>query len=171
MNLVKSRKSKRTSLLYILAIILVGFFGGPSPALAAEMPEFIKIKDWKLQRFGTSKMVLTCKAVFYNPNKAKAKILGIDLNVFFGDTRAGKVNQIEKKVKIKKNQAFEIPLRIVIDPETSTWGYVSGFLSAVSMQDFVVNIRGYLQLRILGVKLKIPLDESEDLNLKRLLSD
>lgn len=114
-------------------------------------------------------MVLSCKAVFYNPNKAKAKLLGINFNVLLGDTKAGKINQIDQKVKIKKRQAFEIPLRIVIGPESNVWASIKGILSAVSMQDFVIHIRGSIQVRVLGIRLKIPVNESEELNLKELL--
>ncbi len=161
----KSKVGKR--LLFILSLFFLLFAVGNIQA--AESPEFIKTKDWKLQKIGTTKMVLSCKAVFYNPNKAKAKLLGINFNVLLGDTKAGKINQIDQKVKIKKRQAFEIPLRIVIDPESNVWASIKGILSAVSMQDFVIHIRGSIQVRVLGIRLKIPVNESEELNLKELL--
>lgn len=138
---------------------------------AAEVPEFIKMKDWKMQRIGTEKIVLTCKAVFYNPNNAKVKLTDISLGVAIGETKVGKILQFEKKVKIKKQSAFEIPLRIEINPETNAWGYIQGFLSAVTLQNFVLHVSGFLKVSVLGMPLKIRVDEKEELNLKKIIID
>lgn len=152
-----------------LLFVLVMSIGFLQPVFAVDNPEYIKMKDWKIEKLGAGKMVLSCKAVFYNPNKAKAKLKGINLGISIGDTNAGKVTQISKKVKIKKRSAFEIPLRIEINPETNAWGYLSGILSALSLQDFVVNVKGYLKVSVLNIPIKIPVNESEQLNLKEIL--
>ena len=150
-----------------LSIIL--FLCASFMAQAAESPEFIKMKEWKIQRIGTEKMVLTCKAVFFNPNNAKVKLTDINLGVSIGDTKVGKILQFEKKVKIKKQSAFEIPLRIEINPETNAWGFIQSFLSAVTLQNFVININGFLKVSVLGIPLKIRVDESDEMNLREII--
>lgn len=164
MEIFKSNKIGRN-----FFILFLFFLATTQQAYAVENPEFIKMKEWKMEKIAAGKMVLTCKAVFYNPNQAKAKLKGINLSVALGQTSAGKITQITKKVKVKKSSAFEIPLRIEIDPETNAWGYISGILSALTLQDFVVNVKGYLKVTVLGIPIKIPVQESEQLNLKDIL--
>lgn len=167
METYKKNNAMRAVIKSLILFFLV--FLSSANSFAAESPEFIKMKDWKINRIGTEKLVLTCKAVFYNPNKAKVKLTDINLGVIIGETKAGKILQFEKKVKIKKQSAFEIPLRIEIKPETNAWGYIQGFLSAVTLQNFVVHINGFLKVKVLGIPLKIRVDESEEMNLKEII--
>lgn len=164
---MKMEKFKANKYLQILVALL--FTCCAQPLLAVESPAYIKTKDWQMDQMSNGKLVLTCKAVFYNPNKAKAKLQDLAFNIWLGETKAGKINQVEKKIRIKKKSAFEIPLRIVIKPETNAWGYIQGVLSALSLQDFLLHIRGYISVKILGVQFKIPIDETVELNLKTLL--
>lgn len=159
------KKSRYISYLFSLLLLVLG---GMQTTKAAQSPEFIKTKNWKIQKVSGSKIILSCKAVFYNPNKARAKLMGVNFKFLLGETKAGKVDQITKKIKIKKKQAFEIPLRIVISPETNAWGKMKGILSAFTLQDFVVHVRGFIEVRVFGVRLKIPVDETEQLNLKNV---
>lgn len=169
MEIFKKNKMKIARVFSIFIFISI-FVLSSTSVKAAESPEYIKMKEWKLERLGTEKIVLTCKAVFFNPNNAKVKLTDINLSVAIGDTKVGKIVQFEEKVKIKKQSAFEIPLRIEINPETNVWGYIQGFLSAVTLQNFVVNIDGFLKVSVLGIPLKIKVKESEQMNLKEIIT-
>lgn len=135
---------------------------------AFEVPSFVKIKDWHIEKVGTFHIIISAKAVYYNPNKVKAKLSSLDLNAFIGETKLGKIEQLNKTIKIKKQQAFEIPLRIDIRPETNSWTYIQGILNGLSLQDFIVNIRGRFTIKAAGMPIKVSLDEKQELNLKML---
>ncbi|MGB1247392.1 MAG: hypothetical protein ACPG4Z_00795 [Chitinophagales bacterium] len=148
----------------LLSLFVLFLFVGNS--IAAEVPEFVRTKNWKIEKVSTGSLLVSMTAVFYNPNKAKAKLNDINLEVILGETKAGNVIQTGGKVKIKKNSAFEIPLEIEIAPETSAWGYLSGFFSAVTLQDITVEIKGYIKVKVLGIPLRIKVDEIETVNAK-----
>lgn len=159
---------KKNSVLIAFVFLFISI---PFRSMAIEDVEFIKTKEWKLHKIGTEKIVLTCKVVFFNPNKVKAKLKDVNLNITINDTKVGKVLQAEKKVKIKKNAAFEIPLRIEVKPETNAWGYIEGILSLVTLQDFVVRTNGHIKLKALGIPLKIGVQDETELSLKAILVD
>lgn len=150
--------------LLTILILSISFFS--SSIAAPDSPEFVRTKNWKIEKIASGNLVLSTVAVFYNPNKAKAKLLDINLDVILGETKAGNVSQIEQKIKIEKESAFEIPLKIDIEPETSAWGYVSGFVSALTLQDIDVEIKGKVKISVLGIPLKIKVDEKEVVNAK-----
>ena len=139
-------------------------------ANAFEVPELIKLKAWKLEKVKGGALELSCKAVFYNPNKVKAKLTDVDLEVYFGNTKVGNINQADGKVKIISASAFEIPLTIKFSPETNAAGYFSGFLTAFGMQDFVIRMKGKIKVKAMGIPIKIGIDESEDVNLRDIIS-
>lgn len=132
-------------------------------------PQFVKMKDWKIEKVGFGKLELTCKAVFFNPNKAKAKLDDLQFNVAIGETRVGKITQVDGKVKIKKQQAFEIPLKLDIEPESNAWEFVNGIWNTLTLHDFTIQIEGFLKVKVVGIPIKIPVKEKEVLNLKNVL--
>ena len=138
-------------------------------AAAVQDPEFIKMKDWKIEKVALGKLVLTCKAVFYNPNKANAKLEDLQFNVAFGETRVGKITQVDGKVKIKKQAAFEIPLKLDIEPESNAWSYLNGIWNTLTLHDFTIHVEGFIKVKVLGIPIKIPVKEKEVLNLKNIL--
>jgi len=152
-----------------LYIILISFFVFKN-SYAFEAPEFIKLKAWKIEKLKNGSLALSCKAIFYNPNAIKAKLTDVDLDVYFGETKVGNINQADSKVKINKSQAFEIPLTINFSPETNAKGYFSGFLTAFGMQDFVITLDGKIKIKAMGIPFNVKVKESKNANLKDLIS-
>lgn len=152
--------------LFILFLSFISF----QTSYAFEVPELVKLKAWKVVKLKGGVLELSCKAVFYNPNNVKAKLTDVDLDVYFGETKVGNINQADGKVKITKAQAFEIPLTIKFSPETNAAGYFSGFLTAFGMQDFVIRMKGKIKVKALGIPVKVAIDESEEVNLREIIS-
>lgn len=149
----------------LLLISLISLF---TAVFAVESPEFIRTKNWEIEEVKSGSLVLNTTAVFYNPNKAKAKLKEVDIAIFMGETKIGKVRKSDKKVKIRKKSAFDIPMRIELQPETNAWGYLSGLMSAITLQDATVTLRGKIRIRVLGLPVGLKLDETEDINLRML---
>ncbi|MCB0540200.1 MAG: hypothetical protein KDE33_21970 [Bacteroidetes bacterium] len=140
-----------------------------SYSYAIEAIEFVKTKEWKVIKVGKEGIELSCTAVFYNPNNVKAKLKDIDIDVFFNDLKAGNISQPDGKVKVGKQSAFDVPLSIKFSPDKNQKGYFSGFLTAVTLKDFVIKLQGYLKLQALGIPLKVKINDSETVNLKQLI--
>ena len=136
---------------------------------AIDAIEFVKTKEWKVIKVGKEGIELSCTAVFYNPNNVKAKLKDINIDVFFNDLKAGNISQPDSKVKVGKQSAFDVPLSIKFSPDKNQKGYFSGFLTAVTLKDFVIKLQGYLKLQALGIPLKVKLNDSETVNLKQLI--
>lgn len=135
-----------------------------------DVPEFVKTKSWKVEKLKGGVLELSCKAVFYNPNKVKAKLTDVELDVYFGKTKVGHIDQADGRVKIISAQAFEIPLKIKFSPETNAKGYFSGFLTAFTMTDFVIRLHGRIRVKVLAIPFKVAIDSSQDVNLRSLIS-
>lgn len=158
-DLNKKPSSKRSVL--IILFLLFSFYSFAAP----KSPEFIRTKDWKIEKLSSGKMVLTAKAVFYNPNKAKAKLNDIILNVFANDKLIGTVTQVDK-VKIFGNSSLDIPLRIEFNLKDSGMDAMGTFLNLMSNNKFLVDIIGYLKVSVFCLPFKVPVDEKQELSLK-----
>lgn len=154
---------RRTVVVFILSFLLC------STAYAIEAIAFVKTKEWKVVKVGKEGIELSCTAVFYNPNKVKAKLKNIDIDVFFNDVKAGNISQPDGRVKVSKQSAFDVPLAIKFSPESNAKGYFSGFLTAVTLKDFVIKLQGYLKMQALGVPIKVKISDAETVNLKQLI--
>lgn len=152
-----------------LLIVIALFFFGTQNVYAFETPELVKLKSIKLEKLKNGKLQLSCTAVYFNPNRVKAKLTDIDLDIFFNDTKAGNIKQLDKVVKIPKQGAFDIPLTIEFGPETNASGYFSGFLTAFTNKNFLIKFKGYLKAKASGISVRIKLDESEEVNLKSII--
>lgn len=152
----------------IFAYLLLSLFF-INVSFAIEDIEFVKTKDWKVVKVGKEGIELSCTAVFYNPNKVKAKLKNIDIDVFFNDLIAGNISQPDGRVKVAKQSAFDVPLSIKFSPDKNQKGYFSGFLSAATFKDFVIKLQGYLKLQAIGIPMKVKINDSETVNLKQLI--
>ena len=136
---------------------------------APEAPEFVRTKNWEIEKLTSGHIIMTTTAVLFNPNNAKARLKDVDIDIWLGETKTGKVVQAKKRIKIRKRSAFEIPLRIDLEPETSGWGYISGLLAAATFQDSVIKLKGRIKIKVLGLPVSLRIDEEEDINLRDLL--
>ena len=133
---------------------------------AMEPPEFIKCADWSVRRVDGALEVSTT-AIFYNPNRrGRLKVRSIDLEVFAADRSLGTIDQLDRRIKVRPQQPFEIPLRITVRPDASRSEVVRGLYAALTGQSMVFHVRGVVKVTALFVRLKVRVDESQEVRLR-----
>lgn len=143
--------------------------GLSTSAWAIEPPTFVKLKDWRFPSFSKERgIAIETTAVFYNPNKrGRLKLREIALDVYAGETYLGTINQTEQKVKIRPKSAFEIPLRIDVQPKA---GVFNNLFSLVTGQNLVLYIKGYVKITALFFRVKVKVDEAQEFSLISILN-
>ena len=151
--------------LFILLFVINSFDAVAGP----ESPEFVRTKDWQINKLESGNMVFTAKAVFYNPNKAKAKLKSIVLDIFTNDKKIGTVTQIEQ-IKIKGQSPFDIPLRLEFNLRESGIDVLGTILNLMSNNKFLVDIKGYLKLNVFCIPFKVEINEQEEFSINDFLN-
>ncbi len=128
-------------------------------------PEYVRTKDWHFEKLASGNIVFTAKAVFYNPNKAKAKLREVDLDVFVNEKKVGKILQTEK-IKINGKSSFDIPLRMEFNLRESGLNIVSNLISLVTNQKFLVDMKGFIKMNVFFIPFKVPINEKQEFTLK-----
>lgn len=147
-------------------LLIILFFGINTSVIASpESPEFVRTKEWRINRLASGNILLTTKAVFYNPNKTKAKLTDIILNIFANDKLIGTVTQIEK-IKIHGNSSFDIPLSLEFNLKDSDLDLFGSLLSLMSNKMFLIDIIGYVKMNVFCIPFKVQVDEKQELSVK-----
>lgn len=143
---------------YILMILTsVAFIVFASPSA----PEYIRTKDWKIEKLKSGNLVFTAKAVFYNPNKAKTKLREVNLDVYVNDKYIGKVLQTEK-IKINGQSSFDIPLQMEFNLKDSGLGIIESLFTLITNKKFIVDMKGYIKMNVFFIPFKVKIDEKQE---------
>lgn len=134
----------------------------------AKSPEFVRTKDWKIHKLESGNMVLSAKAVFFNPNKAKAKLRNVDLDIFTNNKYIGKVLQTNK-IKIKGKSSFDIPLKMEFNIKDSGLDIIGSLLTLISNKKFLIDMKGIIKMNVFCLPFKIKIDEKQEFSAKDFL--
>lgn len=124
-----------------------------------EQPEFVRIKNLKVQEFTEEDINLTGAAVLFNPNSYSITVKEIDVFVRVNDQAVGKVNQVGE-VKVPANSEFEIPLNVRFAPQEVFDNLLSGLISYIMKGEFEVHYKGFIRIKVSGWVFKVPLDHT-----------
>lgn len=94
--------------------ILILLFSVIAAKAQEEEPYLVKTKDFTVNNFSLSQIDLGITAVIYNPYKAKIKIDEILIDVFIENKKLGTITEAADIVKINKQSAFDLPLKIAV---------------------------------------------------------
>ncbi|MBK7139242.1 MAG: hypothetical protein IPH74_09540 [Bacteroidetes bacterium] len=83
------------------------------------------MKNTKIASFSTNKIDIQSEAVFFNTYAVGAKLLEVNIDVFYEDTKLGTIIEV-KDVKIPKKSSFDIPLQLAIKPGPTALKLISG---------------------------------------------
>lgn len=123
-----------------------------------KVPYLVKTKDFKVIHFSISQIELGLTAVIFNPYKASIKIDEILIDVFINDKKLGTILEADDVVKMKKESAFDLPLKINVKTGPTLSSFMMEFAKLIGGQKIRVDYRGYIKVRAIGfipVKVKI----------------
>ena len=122
-------------------------------------PEFVRVKNLKVQEFTEQDINLIGTAVLFNPNSYSITVKEIDVFVKINDQAVGKVNQVGE-VKVPANSEFEIPLNVRFAPQEVFDNLLSGLISYIMKGEFEVHYKGFIRIKVSGLVFKVPLDHT-----------
>lgn len=134
-------------------------------------PYLVKTKDFHVEDFSLQQIGLGITAVIYNPYNVKVKVDEILIDVFIGDKKLGTILEAADEVKIKKESAFDLPLKInVKTASTVSKLFTEGSKMVLMGQKIKVDYKGYVKVKALGfIPIKVKIDQSAYFTLKDIL--
>ena len=134
-------------------------------------PYLVKTKDFHVNNFSLNQINLGITAVIYNPYKVKVTVDEILIDVFIGDKKLGTITEAADVVKIKKQSAFDLPLKIgVKTSSTVSKFFTEGAKMVLLGQEIKVDYKGYVKVRALGfIPVKVKIDQSAYFTKKDIL--
>ena len=120
-------------------------------------PEFQKIKHIRISEVTDSFLTLNAEAVFTNPNTLSGRLNSTHLEVSFGSTMVGTIDQ-NHSIEIPPDTTFIIPLRLVIDRSEvkAQKRFWIKSLGKMIQHELEVNYKGSIGLQIGRIKFKVP---------------
>ena len=134
-------------------------------------PYLVKTKNFHVEDFSLKQIGLGITAVIYNPYKAKVTVDEILIDVFIGDKKLGTILEAADVVKIKKESAFDLPLKInVKTSSTVSKFFTEGSKMVLMGKKIRVDFKGYVKVKALGfIPIKVKIDQYEYFTLKDIL--
>ncbi len=134
-------------------------------------PYLVKTKDFHVDDFSLKKIGLGITAVIYNPYSVKVKVDEILIDVFIGDKKLGTITEAADVVKIRKESAFDLPLKIDVKTGPTVTKFFTESSKMVLMgQKIKVDYNGYVKVKALGfIPIKVKIDQSAYFTLKDIL--
>ena len=105
-------------------------------------------------------VTVDAEALFYNPNGVSITLEEIDVDLVINDNNVGNLNY-ELNQKIEKKSDFKIPLRVSFPPKLLYDNLLQGLAGLLTRKEYVVEYKGFVKAKAIGVSLKIPVKETK----------
>ncbi len=154
----------------IIYISLVAIFSAilmSSSCMEIKDPEFVKMKDWKIEKMSEGYLKVSSKAEFYNPNKVGVMLVNTYADVYLDSQKIGNLNQVNT-IKIRKESSFDIPLEVTVRTNDKLDLILKNALKYLSNKNATVNYKGFIQLKKAGISFKVPMEDKYIFNIKDL---
>ncbi len=153
-----------------ILIILILFFTVVAVNAEEQEPYLVKTKDFKVNDFSLSEIDLGITAVIYNPYKAKIKIDEILIDVFIEEKKLGTITEAADIVKINKQSAFDLPLKIVVKTGPTLKKFATEGAKLIIGNKVRVDYKGYVKVKALGfIPIKVKIDQFAYFTMKDII--
>jgi len=127
-----------------------------------EQVVFRKVLNIRLDAVSNSPM-LKADMVFYNPNKASAKLKKIDMNILLNDKTAGTVDQVLNQ-KINGESEFMLPIEVKLN--LKELGLFDTIINIFGGKKYEVRLLGKIRVSIHGFAFSVPVDQKEQIKIR-----
>ncbi len=129
--------------------------------------EFKKFNGYNVERTNGDKTALKIKTVLLNPNSFNVKIKKAKLNLVISGSDAGTIT-LAWPVVIEKNKELEYEVTLLADKSKITKAITEAGIGIALSGKVMVNVKGWVKGKALGIGKKIKIDEKKTLSLKDL---
>jgi LEA14-like dessication related protein len=147
---------------YIIFAMLI-LLGIVSCNKSYEPPVFKNVENIQLSKVKDGIVNMKADAILYNPNDVKAKLRGVDIEVFI---QGKKVAVMKEKLSLQvlPLSDFSLPMNIGLD--ISELGLLNSILGFIKGKEFKAHYLGKAKVIIHGVPVSIPIDYHDVLKLR-----
>ena len=103
-------------------------------------------------------------AIFFNPNKMKAILKEISVEVLVDGKKAALVDQ-KMELLVPGNSDFTVPIEAKLD--IKGFGLLDAVIGFFGGKSYQIEIIGYLRVTVHGVTIKVPVKYNEEIKLNR----
>jgi hypothetical protein len=108
--------------------------------------------------------ILKGDAIFFNPNKLKATLKEIKVEVLVDGKKAALVDQ-QMELLVRGNSDFTVPLEAKLD--IKEFGLIDAVIGFFGGKSYQIEMTGYLRVKARGVMIKVPVKYSQEVKLSK----
>ena len=108
--------------------------------------------------------VLKGDAIFFNPNKMKATLKEVKVEVLVDGKKAALVDQ-QMELLVPGNSDFTVPIEAKLDIQE--FGLIDAVIGFFGGKSYQIEMSGFLRVKARGVTLKVPVKYKEEVKLNR----
>ena len=130
-----------------------------------EKPEFIGVKNIKIEDADRLTVDIKADAVFNNPNDIGGKLSTESIKVYVNDVEMATL--VSDEFKVPSKEEFTIPLEVSIPTDSIISNKsIGGLLGSLLSQKLKVQYKGDIKYKVLGFSHTYNIDKTEDVKLK-----
>lgn len=155
--------TKYCTLLFFLSISIIILSSGS--CLQIKDPEFVKMKDWKIEHASDGFIKVTSKAQFYNPNKVGVMLTNTYADIYLDSQKIGNINQVNT-IKVPKESSFDVPLEVTIRTDDKLNLLLKNAFKFLTNKNATIYYKGFIQIKKTGIPIKVKMEDKYVINLK-----
>lgn len=130
-----------------------------------QAPDFMGVKNLKIDVQGVSGARINGDAAFFNPNDRAVTLKGVDVEV---SVENKKVKNIEREYDItaEPNSDFSVPIDVTISLADLNLGLLSTALSMLNGDKKKVRYKGKAKVQMYGITFNVPFDFEDEVDIQ-----
>jgi len=133
---------------------------------APQKPTFKTMKNVQLSSLKNNKITLTADAILNNPNAFGLTLTATDLDVSIDGKKAGNVKQT-LDTEIPASSDFTIPVKMDIDQKMISGDLLNTAMNFLLNKKVKVHYKGYVTVKALDIPIDIPIDNEEEVTMRK----
>jgi LEA14-like dessication related protein len=131
-------------------------------------PVYKRVENFKFEKLSKEGFKVSGEIVMYNPNKnIPLKLHEILMNVQINGKHVATAGQLHP-VAINNKSEFSIPLNLTVNPDMTLMEGLQNIFDMIKNREMTVTVEGTVVIKALGIKIPIPIKETEKVDLTRL---
>ena len=143
-----------------LTIVGIGMQGCTRPE---EAPEFLGVRNIKVNKVEKTTAHLNAEAYFNNPNDVKMTLRKIDVDVTMEGEKIGSIDQ-STRIKIPPQSDFKVPLDATFN--IGDVGVLNSILGMLGGKKMKVRYEGHVKVTMHGIPMRVPVDYEDEIKLR-----
>lgn len=150
-------KNHSSILLMLLAIITLASCSGP------KAPSFENLENLKIVSANKTKIVMSGKAIYHNPNEISGMLTHSNIKIIVNDVQVTEIDQ-DHSIDVPKSSDFMVPVHFSFNPKDllqENKGFLKNALKSFINKKLQVQYVGSVTVKVIGVEFDVPVDYTE----------